>query len=536
MNRFVLSRIVDCMISRPDGADTDPLSREPVSRRAIRLSSLFSTGVACLVLLPLLGHRTLAMWDEGIYAEISREMLHHSWIVPSWNYQPWFEKPPLLFWITAFFFRVFGVTEFWARAASAFSGVATVAVLHHFIARRFSLLAAWTSSVILLSTFGFLHVCRAGEMDGLLALTETIAVIGLIHIDEQQQRGWLLFWIGFAAALMTKGAASVVLPVTLIFVAALARWKRRNFGAYCFAGLAIFLVAVLPWHIAMWHRFGSAFTTQYMGMHVLERASSQIEGHHTHGWYYLWVLLVSAPPWVFLYPSSLFASLRRSELREVRPLAVFSLVVVVLFSLAQTRLPHYIAPVYPAVSALTAILVVEWIRSAALRRQNAIWRGGMVVALACVWALTVIFTTASRKQLHSPRMSNGAVTPDTHEPAALLKQALRWPRPENGPLLLWSAPPIAPITTALFYARRPVQQVVLLPLPVAVDEYMWNPLPLPEEVGETPRLLLAEKVMLAELPSGFVFHAIALSPHWELGTIERADADPSAAALRPYPR
>jgi 4-amino-4-deoxy-L-arabinose transferase-like glycosyltransferase len=481
------------------------------------------------VLLPLLGHRSLAMWDEGIYAEIAREMLHHSALVPAWNYHPWFEKPPLLFWITAGFFRVFGVTEFWARAASALSGIATTAVLHHFLARRFGILTAWMSSIILLSTFGFLHVCRAGEMDALLALSETIAVIGLIHVDEQRDSGWFLFWIGFAAALMTKGAASVVLPITLVCVAVLGRWGRRRFGRKFFGGMAIFLAAVLPWHLAMWHRFGSAFTAQYLGMHVLERASSQMEGHHTHAWFYLLVLLVSAPPWVLVYPLGVAAALRKPELRSLRPLAVFSLVVVLLFTLVKTRLPHYIAPAYPALSALAAVILAHWFRLAASRWRTAVSRGGILVAIACAWALAVIVTTPARKELHSPRMTDGAVTPDTHEPAALLKEAFRSPRPENGPLLLWTEPPIAPITTALFYSRRPVTQVEIPSQSAVLNkvaEYMWNPVPLEQEIGATPRLLLVQRPLLADVPAGLIFTPVASSQHWELGTIVRDNAKP----------
>ena len=86
------------------------------------ISTLLATLLACTVLLPLLGHKPLTNWDEGIYAEISREMLSLGVIVPHWNYQPWFEKPPLMLWITALFFKLFGIHEFWARAGSALAG------------------------------------------------------------------------------------------------------------------------------------------------------------------------------------------------------------------------------------------------------------------------------------------------------------------------------------------------------------------------------------------------------------------------------
>src|SRR5580693_2003978 len=96
----------------------------PTTQRERLISTAVATVIAAVVLLPLLGHKPLAEWDEGIYAEVSREMLHGSWLVPRWNTHLWLEKPPLMLWITAAFFKLFGVSEFWARAGSTFSGIA----------------------------------------------------------------------------------------------------------------------------------------------------------------------------------------------------------------------------------------------------------------------------------------------------------------------------------------------------------------------------------------------------------------------------
>ena len=261
-----------------------------MTRRRKQISTALATLAACLVLLPLLGHRPLTDWDEGIYAEVSREMLAHGWLVPFWNQAVWLEKPPLMLWITAVFFKLFGVTDFWARAGSALSGVALVGLLHVWLALKKDTLTAWLSTLILLGTFGFLHVCHVGEMDVLLSLGCAIAIIGLTQIDELNLTGWYLFWIGFAVAAMTKGAAAVTLPVTAIAVACVPTGSRERptgnrFGTSFWLGLAIFLLLVLPWHLAMAHLFGQRFLAEYFGLQVLTRATSQIEGHATHWWY-----------------------------------------------------------------------------------------------------------------------------------------------------------------------------------------------------------------------------------------------------------
>ena len=83
---------------------------------------------ATLFFLPL-GNRALWNSDEGRYAEIAREMLVlKDWVSPHLNYVLYFEKPPLMYWLTAASFAVFGQTEFAARFWCAAFGVLTVGV------------------------------------------------------------------------------------------------------------------------------------------------------------------------------------------------------------------------------------------------------------------------------------------------------------------------------------------------------------------------------------------------------------------------
>jgi 4-amino-4-deoxy-L-arabinose transferase-like glycosyltransferase len=156
------------------------------SRQAIRSTALAAL-LASVVLLTLLGHNRLTDWDEGIYAQVSREMLSRpfdftTWLVPHWNSQVWIDKPPLTYWITALFFKLFGVSEFTARLGSALSAVTIVALLHAWLLRARDNLTAWLSTIILLSTFGFLHVARVGETDTLLSFGCLLALLGLANL------------------------------------------------------------------------------------------------------------------------------------------------------------------------------------------------------------------------------------------------------------------------------------------------------------------------------------------------------------------
>jgi 4-amino-4-deoxy-L-arabinose transferase-like glycosyltransferase len=485
------------------------------------VSTLLATTLACIVLLSLLGHKPLTNWDEGIYAEISREMLSLGVLVPHWNYQPWFEKPPLMFWITAAFFKIFGVHDFWARAGSAFSGVAIVALLHGWLVRRNDTLAAWLSTVILLSTFGFLHVCRVGEMDVLLTLGCCIALFGLTAIQDCKLNGWYLFWAGLAIALMTKGAAYIVLLITALLFAAIERWNSTRLGKSFWLGLLLFLMIVLPWHLYMFHLFGAGFLTEYFGFHVLERATHQIEDHITHWWYYFWVLLISAAPFVVLYPSAIAASLRKKELRAW---SIFALVVVSFFTAVQTRLPHYIAPAYPALAMLTAIFLAERLR--ALRRRSrqspkSFWTTATVL-ITSICIASALLTSRPRRTLHQATVGPDIVYAEK-ESVSLLRDVFSKTQPVSGPLLVWWEGNARSIATSVFYSKRPVQQVQLEPLAAGVptDKYLFQPETLKDAVSSGPRIILLDKYLVPRIPDEFAYRQIISGRSMEVGIIER---------------
>jgi 4-amino-4-deoxy-L-arabinose transferase-like glycosyltransferase len=484
-------------------------------------STLLATILACIVLLPLLGHKPLTNWDEGIYAEISREMLSLGVLVPHWNYQPWFEKPPLMFWITAAFFKLFGVHEFWARAGSALSGVAIVALLHGWLMRRKDALAAWLSSFILLSTFGFLHVSRVGEMDVLLSLGCCIALCGLTTIHDRRLNGWYLFWVGLAIAMMTKGAASIVLIIAALLFAGLEHWNATRFGKSFWLGLLLFLMSVFPWHLYMFRQFGGSFLTEYFGFHVVARATHQIEEHVTHWWYYFWVLLVSAAPFVLFYPFAIADSFRRKKLRAW---SIFALVVIGFFTVVQTRLPHYIAPAYPALALLTSVFLADRLR--ALRRRSrqaptSFWTTATILAISICIACAFL-TNSPRKKLHQAKVGPDIVAAEK-ESIQLLRDVFSQPQPVQGPLLVWWEGNARSIATSVFYAQRPVQQVQPQPLSVGVptDKYLFQPEALEDAVASGPRIILLDKHLVPQIPPGFTYRQIASGRSMEVGLIEQ---------------
>ncbi len=280
---------------------------------------------------------------------------------------------------------------------------------------------------------------------------------------------------------------------------------------------------MLPWHVVMWERFGQVFLAEYLGFHALTRATHQIEGHTTHWWYYFWVVLVSAAPYVLLYPAAVTAAFRRAELRVW---AIFALVVLGFFTVVQTRLPHYIAPAYPAFALLTAVWMADWLRGFEQRRRwrsQTYWTAVATVAIAA-WGLGALITGGARKQLHSEWVG-GRIIHEEKESILLLRDVFRHPQTVTGPVLVWREGDTRSIATSIFYSRRPVQQVQLEPLPAGAvtDKYDFQPEMLSEAVASEPRIILLDKRLTPRVPEGFIYTRIASGTTMEVGTIRRAE-------------
>jgi 4-amino-4-deoxy-L-arabinose transferase-like glycosyltransferase len=358
-------------------------------------------------------------------------------------------------------------------------------------------------------------------MDVLLSFGCCIALCGLTAIQDRQLSGWYLFWAGLAIALMTKGAASIVLIIATLIFAAVERWNSTRLGRSFWIGLSLFLALVLPWHLYMVHRFGASFLTEYLGFHVLARATHQIEEHNTHWWYYFWVLLISAAPFALLYPFAIVDSFRRKELRAW---AIFVLVVIVFFTAIQTRLPHYIAPAYPALALLTSVFLADRLTEFQRRRRRSLlsfWTIFTIVATSICIA-SAFLTSGPRRKLHEAKVSTDIVYAEK-ESIQLLRGVFSHPQSIPGPLLIWWEGNARSIATSVFYAGRPVQQIQLLPLPVGVatDKYLFQPETLEDAVSPGPRIILLDKALVQRIPSQFSYRQILTGRAMEVGVIAR---------------
>ena len=98
-----------------------------VARRGAGAAVVVTGLLAVLLLAPGLGQAPFDDPGEGQHAEIAREMLGSSWIALRLNGVRYWDKPPLLYWLTATSFTVFGIDEWAARLPSLLGALLAVA-------------------------------------------------------------------------------------------------------------------------------------------------------------------------------------------------------------------------------------------------------------------------------------------------------------------------------------------------------------------------------------------------------------------------
>lgn len=320
----------------------------------------------CVALLFIgLGGYDLHRSTEPRVAGIAAEMLTTGDIItPSLNGQPFLEKPPLYFWIDAASQRLFGRTPLAARLPSALAGVTTALLLLWGLARLGQPpRTAWLAAVLLATMMEFWSNARQVELDMLLTLGVTAALLGFAIATGTPGRrgGWLLYGVGIAVAVMTKGLAGLAVPGAVIGALLVAELvARRSVLATVGTLAAVTAAALLPlaaWLALLYRHSGGDAVTEVVWANSIGRFVGDFHGDAHVGpfYYYLAKLGEIFQPWTLLVYISLWEVLRNRGRNRLELLAACWLVApFVLLSLAAGKRPVYLLPLYPAAAVLAA--------------------------------------------------------------------------------------------------------------------------------------------------------------------------------------
>jgi 4-amino-4-deoxy-L-arabinose transferase-like glycosyltransferase len=373
-------------------------SRSKARRREALLVSVLA------LVLNLAGNGRVSLWDrdETRYAGTAREMRNSGEFVDmKFNGEPYYHKPPLLYWMMWVVYDLVGDNPFGARFVPALAGAANCLLVLVWGRRMLGDRAALWSSLILATAPIVVLESKLATTDAFLTTCVITAQWALWELARAPSwRAALTFWVAMALSVLTKGPmgpalVAAALPLLWGWGGPTAFLRRLKF----LPGLALFAAIAAPWFVAIYFVSHGDFYRVMVGQHVVYRMTHGMESHGSPPGYYTATIIGTFYPWSALLPAALvLAWTRRRQNPNLGFLAGWALGPLILLECVPTKLIHYYLPAYPASAFLVAWLLdglargdLSW-APGPLRRVSLVllrWTGGawVVFLLVCVYTV-----------------------------------------------------------------------------------------------------------------------------------------------------
>ncbi|MBO6181220.1 glycosyltransferase family 39 protein [bacterium] len=336
-----------------------------------------------------IGNYALMDVDETRYVSMARDMFNTKDFMTLYlNGEYFFEKPPLYFWGECLSFALFGhVSEFSARFPVALYGSLCTFLMYFVgkkvVSRRYGLISA----VILATTMEFVMLAKFAILDIVVTTCIGFSVMfGFLtqFVKEKNVKYfWWLFYIFSGLAVMAKGIPGFVVPFgTMFFVTIFNKSFKKIFKPqYFIVGSLLFLLIVLPWHIAMFKIHDPLFFNEYIMKHHINRFFSSSEIHRKQPFYfYFLTILWGMFPYVLSvlavgitkikgWITSGFCPRNDIKYKFLWFNVIGFLFTMLFFSSSSTKLITYILPVYFFTSFIIAYIWEDYIFNAKYKKE-----------------------------------------------------------------------------------------------------------------------------------------------------------------------
>ncbi len=316
---------------------------------------------------------------DAVHAQMARNMLTSGdWVTAHLDGVPYLEKAPLLYWLIAGTYKIFGVHDWAARIPIALAAVGLCWLTAAFGIWAFGQRAGFYAGLCIATGIGLFLFTRVLIPDVMVTLTIALAMWGFLRVlddGERHPRVWaFVLAASLGTGLLLKSLIAIVFPVGaaivyLLFTRQLFSveiWKRLH----VFSGAAIVLLIAVPWHLLATLRNPPYFSFtlhsgpgQYHGFFWFYFINEQLlrflnlrypRDYNTVPRLYFWLFqLVWVFPWSVYSPAVAKLSFKPVDRAgRTRLLALCWAGFVMVFFTFSTTQEYYSMPCYPAFALL----------------------------------------------------------------------------------------------------------------------------------------------------------------------------------------
>ncbi len=330
-----------------------------------------------------LNNLSLFDWDELNFAETAREMLESgNFLLPTINYLPFHEKPPLFAWMQVLSMSLWGQNPLGARFPNVVCGVLTLLVLWR-VGRRLhgDAFGVWWAALLGLSVLPQLYF-RSGIIDPWFNLFILLGLFPCLAGERLNAKSILISGAWLGLAVLTKGPAAGLIG-GLCWLGLLVLTPQERLGRalkYALIGLLALAPAAL-WFAALWWQDQGSLVLDFLA-YQWRLFSKEDAGHGGFPGYHVVVLLLGCfPAGVFALPALL--NRRDYATPADRGMRLLFWTVLILFSIVNTKIVHYSSLCYFPLAWFAA----RWVGSAAPGSVRPVQ-----IAATAIWGLYALLS------------------------------------------------------------------------------------------------------------------------------------------------
>ncbi|MEK6590217.1 MAG: glycosyltransferase family 39 protein, partial [Nitrospinota bacterium] len=209
--------------------------------------------------------------DSIVYATISKTITEKgNWLTPVYNFRNFFDHPPLLFWVNALLFKIFGFEEWVPKLFTGISGLGAVLLVFYIGNRYANPYTGFFAGLSMLLSYDFIKLLNKSRMDIPLVFFYICALYYFLKGIEGGIKWFYLSGIFIGLAFLTKGIVSAgifIISLILIFdLKKVSLLKRKEVWLFVLISLSIPGIFFL----AQYHVTGEFFFKRYFSEQVYQ--------------------------------------------------------------------------------------------------------------------------------------------------------------------------------------------------------------------------------------------------------------------------
>ena len=299
--------------------------------------------------------------DGVLYAQVARGLAERGdWLDLTIGDDPYWRKPPLVFWLMRLAYGIRGVSDVSARLPLLLAGIFCAVVVHRLAARLWDARVGLLAGVILATTPPFVHNAVSVRLDTVPTLLSLLALLAYVRgADSGRTADYALAGACAGLAVLAKGVFGLTGPFFFVLYCATTRRLRALASAPFLVSVLVGAGVALPWHVYQVVRWGSAFLDVYLFEQTIDRATGRLGGYDPRT-SYVGDLLRNDWPWLPFTVAGVVLAARavRGGDRRAAFLLAWAFGYLGLVSLAGGQRGRYLTQLYPPASILAALAVL----------------------------------------------------------------------------------------------------------------------------------------------------------------------------------